>query len=44
MYQDSGEQSRALGPPFLCMDESFHDFSLIQDFEADFPRKVSLKC
>ena len=25
------------------MGESFQDYSLIQDFEADFPQKVSLK-
>ena len=25
------------------MAESFHDYSVIQDFEADFPQKVSLK-
>ena len=25
------------------MDESFQNYSLTQDFEADFPRKVSLK-
>ena len=25
------------------MGESFQDHSLIQDFEADFPKKVSLK-
>ena len=27
----------------LSMGESFQDYSLIQDFEADFPQKVSLK-
>ena len=26
------------------MGESFQDYSWIQDFEADFPKKVSLKC
>ena len=26
-----------------CMGESFQDYSRIQDFEADFPKKVSLK-
>ena len=26
-----------------CMGESFQDYSWIQDFEADFPQKVSLK-
>ena len=26
-----------------CMGESFQDYSSIQDFEADFPQKVSLK-
>ena len=25
------------------MGESFHDYSWIQGFEADFPKKVSLK-
>ena len=25
------------------MDESFQDYSLIQDFEADFPQRVGLK-
>ena len=29
--------------PILCMGESFQDYSWIQDFEADFPLKVSLK-
>ena len=30
--------------PFLyCMVESFQDYSRIQDFETDFPWKVSLK-
>ena len=28
---------------FNIMDESFQDYSWIQDFEADFPKKVSLK-
>ena len=27
----------------VCMGESFQDYSWIQDFEADFPQKVSLK-
>ena len=27
----------------LCMGESLQDYSWIQDFEADFPQKVSLK-
>ena len=27
----------------ICMGESFQDYSWIQDFEADFPQKVSLK-
>ena len=27
----------------LSMGESFQDYSSIQDFEADFPQKVSLK-
>ena len=27
----------------MSMGESFQDYSLIQDFEADFPYKVSLK-
>ena len=26
-----------------CMGESFQDYSSIQDFEADFTQKVSLK-
>ena len=41
----------ATGPKFLQaenldpnrMAESFKDYSLIQDFEADFPQKVNLK-
>ena len=28
---------------YLHMGESFQDYSWIQDFEADFPHKVSLK-
>ena len=28
---------------YECMRESFQDGSWIQDFEADFPQKVSLK-
>ena len=28
---------------FMIMGESFQDCSLIHDFEADFPKKVSLK-
>ena len=27
----------------LSMGESFQDYSWIQDFEADFPKKISLK-
>ena len=30
-------------PSIKYMDESFQEYSLIQDFEADFPKKVSLK-
>ena len=28
---------------YFIMGESFQDYSWIQDFEADFPQKVSLK-
>ena len=31
------------GNPGIRMGESFEDYSWIQDFEADFPQKVSLK-
>ena len=34
--------SHILQKPVL-MGESFQDYSWIQDFEADFPQKVSLK-
>ena len=37
-------RSKKKSPPERkCMGESFQDYSRNQDFEADFPQKVSLK-
>ena len=37
------EYSKPLNINNTGMDESFQDYSWIQDFEADFPQKISLK-